>query len=56
MFAFTAERNSRAARDRELRIFIYKLWVGISETATVQRNGHIIFLFKDRASIEVGAE
>ena len=66
----TAERNSRAARDRELRIFISELtekplvleewdeelWVSILETATVQRNGHIIFLFKDGTSIEVGAE
>ena len=66
----TAERNSRAARDRELRIFISELtekplvleewdeelWVSILETATVQRNGHITFLFKDGTSIEVGAE
>lgn len=66
----TAERNSRAARDWELRIFISELtekplvleewdeelWVSILETATVQRNGHITFLFKDGTSIEVGAE
>lgn len=66
----TAERNSRAARVRELRIFISELtekplileewdeelWVSILETATVQRNGHITFLFKDGTSIEVGAE
>ncbi len=60
----------KSARDRELRIFISELtekplvleewdeelWVSILETATVQRNGYITFLFKDGTSIEVGAE
>lgn len=55
----TAGRNLRATHDRELRIFISEstekplvleewdegLGASILETATVQRNGHILFLF-----------
>lgn len=68
--AITGERDFRMQRDRELRIFITsikeqplvlenwdeRLWITLLDTATVNRNGTIIFRFKDGTEIEVGVE
>lgn len=64
----TQERDGLINREWELRIFISELaekplvieewdeelWVSILETATVPKDGHITFLFKNGTSFEVG--
>ena len=63
----TADRNVRAQRNRELRIFIESLkqqpliveawdetlWLSLLDTATVYADGSIIFLFKNGTEINV---
>ena len=63
----TADRNVRAQRNRELRIFIESikqqpliveawdetLWLSLLDTATVYGDGRITFLFKNGTEINV---
>ena len=63
----TADRNVRAQRDREIRIFIESiklqpliveawdetLWLSLLDTATVYADGSIKFIFKNGTEINV---
>ena len=65
----TEERRAKNERDQELRAFIgtlkekplvveewsEDLWVTLLDTATVHKDGRIVFLFKNGTSIEVQA-
>lgn len=65
-----AERDSKLQRERELRIFIAELakqplvvsewneelWISLLDTATVHRDNHITFRFRDGTEIGVSIE
>ena len=65
----TEERRAKTERDQELRAFIgtlkekplvveewsEDLWVTLLDTATVLKDGRIVFLFKNGTTIEVQA-
>ena len=65
-----AEKESKLQRERELRIFIAELakqplvasewneelWISLLETATVYRDAHITFRFRDGTEIDISVE